>query len=55
MSNPTSGDKSDNKKDTSKNVAGEAIGGVDIEALALKVYELLKLEVRIERERLVRN
>jgi hypothetical protein len=55
VSNPTGDDRSDNKKDSPKDVAGEATGGVDIEALALKVYALLKQEVRIERERSVRN
>ena len=43
------------KKDPVVAVAGEAPGGVAIEALALKVYALMKQEVRIERERSVRN
>lgn len=43
------------KKDSAAAVAGESTGGVDIEALALKVYALLKQEVRIERERSLRN
>lgn len=36
-------------------VAGESTGGVDIEALALRVYALLREEVRVERERQVRD
>ena len=42
-------------KDVPTSVAGEATGGVDIEALALRIYALMKDEVRIERERSVRN
>jgi len=42
-------------KDVPATVAGEPTGGVDIEALALRVYALLKEEVRIERERSVRS
>ena len=42
-------------KDVPTSVAGESTGGVDIEALALRIYALMKDEVRIERERSVRN
>ena len=47
--------KPDATKDAGAALAGSAPGGVDIEALALKVYALLKQELRIERERSVRN
>ena len=42
-------------KDVPTAVAGESTGGVNIEALALRIYALMKEEVRVERERSVRN
>ena len=50
MSNKSDGAKA--KSDKSEQ-SGSA-GAVDVDALALKVYELLKHELRIERERLPR-